>query len=102
MTGPPNTTASMLQRAAEIGAAAGLRYVYAGNLPGRVGDLENTHCPQCREVVVERYGYLIRDYNLTPSGACPSCGTQIPGKWSHEFTEQRTAFPIRLERGLTL
>jgi pyruvate formate lyase activating enzyme len=102
MTAPPNTTARMLQRAAEIGAAAGLRYVYAGNLPGRVGDLENTHCPHCREVVVERYGYLIRGYNLTPSGACPSCGTQIPGKWSHEFTEQRTAFPIRLERGLTL
>ena len=69
----------MLLRAAEIGAAAGLRYVYAGNLPGKVGALEDTHCPQCREVLIERYGYLIRGYNLTPAGACPSCGTQIPG-----------------------
>jgi pyruvate formate lyase activating enzyme len=102
MIDPPNTTPKMLRRAAEIGAAAGLRYIYAGNLPGRVGDLENTHCPQCRETVVERHGYLIRGYNLTPTGTCASCGTRIPGKWSDEFTEQRTAFPIRMypERGL--
>src|SRR5688572_31234596 len=64
MTEPGNTTPEMLLRAAEIGAAAGLRYVYAGNLPGNVRDLENTRCPQCREVLVERYGYLIRGYNL--------------------------------------
>ncbi len=89
----------MLRRAAGIGAAAGLRYVYAGNLPGKVGDLEDTHCPQCREVLIERYGYLIRGYNLTPAGACPSCGTQIPGLWSDVFTEQRTAFPIPLRLG---
>src|SRR5260221_3607317 len=44
MTDPPNTTADMLWRAAEIGRAAGLRYVYAGNLPGQVGNLENTCC----------------------------------------------------------
>ena len=102
MTEPGNTTADMLQRAAEIGAAAGLRYVYAGNIPGKVGALEDTHCPHCREVLIERYGYLIRGYNLTPAGACPSCGAQIPGLWSDVFTEQRTAFPIplRLERGL--
>ena len=83
MTDPPSTTAKMLGRAAEIGAAAGLRYAYAGNLPGKVGSLEHTHCPQCHEVVVERCGYLIRGYNLTPTGACPLCGTRIPGKWSH-------------------
>src|SRR5690242_18527907 len=81
MTEPENTTAETLLRAAEIGVAAGLRYVYAGNLPGKVGDLEDTHCPTCRRVLVERYGYLIRGYNLTPAGACPSCGTPVPGKW---------------------
>ena len=102
MADPGSTTAGMLVRAAGIAAAAGLRYVYAGNLPGSVGDLEDTHCPQCRELLIERYGYLIRGYNLTPAGGCPSCGTQIPGLWSDVFTEQRTAFPIplRLERGL--
>jgi hypothetical protein len=45
-------------------------------------------------VLIERYGYLIQDYNLTPTGACPSCGTRIPGRWSDGFTEQRTAYPI--------
>jgi pyruvate formate lyase activating enzyme len=103
MSDRPSTTPKMLRHAAELGTAAGLRYVYAGNLPGKVGSLENTHCPQCREVVVERYGYLIRGYNLTPDGACPSCGTHISGKWSNEFTEQRTAFPIRMypDQGLS-
>jgi pyruvate formate lyase activating enzyme len=103
MTEPSNTTAAMLKRAAEIGAESGLRFVYAGNIPGKVGDLEHTRCPHCREWLVERLGYLIRRYNLTPTGACPSCGTPIPGRWNDVFTAQRTAFPIplRLERGLT-
>ncbi len=103
MTEPGNTTARMLLRAAEIGAAAGIRYVYAGNLPGKVGALEDTRCPQCREVLIERYGYLIRGYNLTPAGTCPACAAQIPGLWNDVFTEQRTAFPIplRLERGVS-
>ena len=48
--------APTLLRAAEIGREEGLRYVYAGNLPGRVGDLENTYCPKCGELLVERRG----------------------------------------------
>jgi len=95
MTQPSNTTPAMLKRAAAIGRSAGLRYVYAGNLPGAVQDLENTYCPQCHEMLVERYGYLIRRYNLSASGTCPGCGTQIPGRWSERFTEQRSAFPFR-------
>ena len=43
------------------GTRAGLRYVYAGNLPGQVGDLEDTRCASCRKCFVERYGYHIRD-----------------------------------------
>ena len=105
MTAPQNTTASMLRRAADIGKAAGLRYVYAGNLPGGVGDLEHTRCPHCAEMLIERHGYLIRAYNLSPTGGCPSCGTHIPGRWSHEFAEQRTSVPFRPalqpERGQT-
>ena len=46
MTDPANTTAAMLVRAARIGREAGLRYVYAGNIPGRVGDLEHTQLPR--------------------------------------------------------
>src|SRR3954453_14794696 len=51
MTDPANTTPEMLRRAAAIGYANGLRYVYAGNLPGRVGDLEQTRCHACQAVL---------------------------------------------------
>jgi len=77
-----NTTAEQLIRACEIGRSAGLRYVYAGNLPGRVGRWESTYCPNCEGLLVERYGYLIRQMKVTPEGRCPSCATTIPGVWS--------------------
>ena len=93
MTDPENTTAKDLIRAAEIGKKAGLRYVYAGNLPGQVGALENTRCYKCQELLIERYGYLILSYNLTPNGCCPSCGTTIPGRWGPLFREQITSHP---------
>ena len=89
-----NTTAEMLRRAALLGRQAGLRYVYAGNLPGRVGDLEHTACPGCGERLVTRYGYLISDYRLTSDGACPACSLRIPGRWSARFEGQRTAHPF--------
>ncbi len=81
MTENANTTASQLVGACEIGRAAGLRYIYAGNLPGKVGRWENTYCPACDELLVERYGYLIRKMRVTPQGKCPSCATGIPGIW---------------------
>ena len=82
MTSNANTTAEQLIRACEIGRAAGLRYVYAGNLPGRVGPWENTFCPSCDELLVERYGYLIRQMKVILAGQCPSCSENIPGIWS--------------------
>ena len=82
MTENANTTAQQLIRACEIGRAAGLRYIYAGNLPGRVGRWENTYCPTCDELLVERYGYLIRQMKVTPQGNCPSCSETIPGIWA--------------------
>jgi len=82
MTENPNTTAQQLIQACEIGREAGLRYIYAGNLPGRVGRWENTYCPSCDELLVERYGYLIRQMRVTSEGSCPSCASAIPGIWS--------------------
>jgi pyruvate formate lyase activating enzyme len=82
MTDNANTTATQLVRACEIGRQAGLHYVYAGNLPGRVGRWENTFCPSCDELLVERYGYLIKKMKVTPAGRCPSCSERIPGIWS--------------------
>ena len=78
----PSTSAEMLQRAADIGQEAGLRYVYAGNLPGRVGSLEDTHCPHCQALLVERLGYMIRTNKITRDGTCPNCGEKIAGVWS--------------------
>src|SRR5881227_328787 len=82
MTENANTSAEQLIRACEIGRDAGLRYIYAGNLPGRVGRGEYTYCPSCDELLVERYGYLIRQMKVTEGGQCPSCSTNIPGIWS--------------------
>jgi pyruvate formate lyase activating enzyme len=98
MTGPENTTADMLLAAAEIGRQSGLRYVYAGNLPGLVGALENTRCAGCGETLIERYGYLIRSYRITPNGRCPSCGAAVPGRWS-QFSGQITSRPFRPSSG---
>jgi pyruvate formate lyase activating enzyme len=74
------TPAATLQRAAEIGQEAGLRYVYAGNLPGRVGSLEDTHCPQCGKTLIKRRGYRIEE-NVIAAGKCPQCATPIAGLW---------------------
>jgi pyruvate formate lyase activating enzyme len=82
MTENANTTAEQLIHACELGREAGLRYIYAGNLPGRVGRWENTYCPSCDELLIERYGYIIRRMKVTPEGKCPSCSTSIPGVWS--------------------
>jgi len=81
MTDNPATSARKLIRAAEFGTEEGLRYVYAGNAPGRVGRWENTYCSDCRELLVERTGYLIRGYHITATGQCPKCATTIPGVW---------------------
>jgi pyruvate formate lyase activating enzyme len=88
MTGPGNTPVETLLRAAAIGREAGLKYVYAGNLPGQVGDLENTNCGGCGERLIERRGYRILDYRVTAEGACPRCGVALPGRWAKSFAPQ--------------
>jgi pyruvate formate lyase activating enzyme len=94
MTDPENTPPATLRRAAEIGKRAGLRYVYAGNLPGQVGGLEDTRCHNCHALLIERDGYSITGYYLTPNGSCPSCGARIPGRWASSFEGQITAHPF--------
>jgi pyruvate formate lyase activating enzyme len=89
-----NTTVEDLLCAVEIGRNAGLIYIYAGNLPGMVGECEDTRCPKCNEILISRYGYLITDYRLTPEGTCPRCSAQIPGRWAPEFDGQITDRPF--------
>jgi len=95
MTSPQNTTADMLLGAAAIGRASGLRHVYAGNLPGQVGDLEDTRCHACGELLIARDGYHVRSYRVTAQGRCPSCDAAIPGRWSSRFEGQVASLPFR-------
>ncbi|MCL5282629.1 MAG: AmmeMemoRadiSam system radical SAM enzyme [Planctomycetes bacterium] len=70
------TPLESLQRAAEIGKAAGLHYVYLGNVPGTDG--ENTYCYQCHTKLIGRIGYRITA-NQIENSKCPNCGTEIAG-----------------------
>ena len=74
--------------------AEGLRYVYAGNLPGRVGRFEDTRCSHCSTTLIRRFSYQIEDYRITPAGTCPDCGTAIPGRWAPEFRGQLASHPF--------
>jgi pyruvate formate lyase activating enzyme len=82
MGGNGSTTPAMLERAATIGAEAGLQFVYAGNLPGSVGRLEDTRCPSCRETLIRRRSFVVRENRLARDGRCPSCTAAIPGRWA--------------------
>lgn len=72
----PRTPVSTLRRAREIGLAAGLQYVYEGNVPGEGG--ENSWCPSCSALLIERYGYRIISNSIV-NGACSKCGQKIAG-----------------------
>jgi pyruvate formate lyase activating enzyme len=82
MQGPDDTPASTLIRAAAIGRAAGLHYVYAGNLPGETDSLEDTRCPSCGATLIERVGFRVLRNRMVAYGGCPDCGASIPGVWS--------------------
>jgi pyruvate formate lyase activating enzyme len=81
MTDPRPTSPADLLRAVQAGKQAGLRYVYAGNLPGRLGDLEDTRCWQCGAAAVERCGFRVLANRLAPGGRCRGCGAAIAGVW---------------------
>ena len=92
--GQRNTNLEDLLRAVEIGRDSGLRYIYAGNLPGMVGEWEDTRCPQCHETLISRYGYHIEAYRLTSEGRCPHCAATLPGRWGRKFSGQITSHPF--------
>ncbi len=72
----PRTPATTIHRARQIGLAAGLRYVYEGNLPGQ--GHETTNCPGCGRAVIERFGFRVLR-NVVRNGQCPACGAAIAG-----------------------
>jgi pyruvate formate lyase activating enzyme len=72
------TPVETLRWVRETGLNRGLKYVYTGNVPGEGG--ENTYCPGCGELLIERYGYMIRQ-NRMKKGHCFKCETIIEGVW---------------------
>jgi len=89
MTDVPVTPPEILVQARNIALAAGLRYVYTGNVHNREGD--TTHCPSCGSALIVRDWYEIEQYRLTPDGRCPDCHAQIAG----HFEKFNKAFGAR-------
>jgi len=75
----PPTPVATLERARELALKHGLFYPYVGNVPGHPGN--NTYCPKCGEVVIERRGFFVAAVRLE-HGKCKACKTGIHGVWS--------------------
>ena len=75
----PPTPVTILERARATALAIGLEYVYIGNVPGHEG--ENTFCPRCKRLLIERSGFMVRGVHLQ-DGRCGACGQPIPGIWA--------------------
>lgn len=95
MLDTPHTPRRTLTTARDIALAAGLRYVYTGNVHDEPG--QSTYCPNCGARVIGRDWYEITAWHLTPNGRCGACGAAVegvfeprPGTWG-----QRRA-PIRI------
>ncbi len=96
MTNIPATPAETLIQARQIAQAAGLRYVYTGNVHNREGD--TTYCPSCNSALIVRDWYEIEQYRLTPDGHCPDCNARIAGhfdKFAGQFGRRRIPVVMR-------
>ncbi|MGC9455018.1 MAG: AmmeMemoRadiSam system radical SAM enzyme [Phycisphaerae bacterium] len=77
--GIPTTPMETLNLAVQLGKEVGLHHVYCGNVSGLAD--ENTYCPNCQTVLIERSGFSVRKIHLA-DGKCPNCGREIAGVWS--------------------
>lgn len=76
MLNTPPTPISKLEEAVEEARKEGLKFVYIGNVPGH--SYENTYCPRCGTLLIERYGFTVTQYTITQDKKCPNCGVNIP------------------------
>ena len=86
------TPIEMLEKHHEIAKKAGLKYAYVGNVPGH--PLEHTYCPECKQIVVGRFGYDIEQWNLDERNKCKYCGEEIAitGGLSKNYRKNRFHF----------
>ena len=75
----PPTPVSTLEKTRAVALSTGLEYVYIGNIPGH--EAENTFCPKCKKMIIQRTGYMIGETHLK-AGKCGYCGKPIPGIWA--------------------
>ncbi|MBN3041142.1 MAG: radical SAM protein, partial [Candidatus Omnitrophica bacterium] len=68
------TDTEVLRKAFKLGRSAGLNYIYLGNV--REGN--DTYCPNCHKLLIERYFYDIQNFKLK-DGFCPFCRRKIDG-----------------------
>ncbi len=78
LTQLPATPVSTLNKARDIAIGEGLKYVYIGNVPG--SGAENTYCPHCKKMIIERRGYKILSNNIV-GNKCRFCNASIAGVW---------------------
>jgi pyruvate formate lyase activating enzyme len=92
LTNLPPTPVETLDRARDIALEEGIRFAYVGNVPGHLGN--NTYCPSCGELLIERQGFTVTAYNLK-GGTCAFCEETIPGVWwpSHPEGEPVQVLP---------
>jgi pyruvate formate lyase activating enzyme len=79
LTRLPSTPVATLESFRDIAMKEGIHYVYVGNVPGHEG--EHTYCHNCKKLLIERNGYLLRQVNIEGC-KCKFCGTSIPGRWA--------------------
>jgi len=72
----PPTPVSTLEKVRDMGREIGLNYVYLGNVPGH--PYENTYCPNCNQLLIERYGFSLTQCRITPDKRCYFCREEIP------------------------
>jgi len=95
MMDTPHTPPRTLTAARDIALAAGLRYVYTGNVHDELG--QSTYCPNCGARVIGRDWYEITAWNLTPDGHCHACGAAVAGVFeAHPGVWGQRRAPIRI------
>lgn len=72
----PSTKTETLENAYNIAKKEGVAYPYLGNVQGH--KYENTYCPNCGDLLIQRFGYTIAQYRITEQKKCPKCGRLIP------------------------
>jgi len=76
LTNLEDTPVKLLEKEADIAKKEGLKFVYIGNVA--MHEMENTFCPNCKNIVIERLGFSIRKINLDKKNRCKFCGEKIP------------------------